>query len=84
LCAPAHLGHDASAARLDGAAAPGFAGTAGGLDRQVEELDQSVSAAARADARARLLMTQPGVGPVTALNLASISDESIRGHRGVL
>jgi len=40
------------------------------LDRQVEELDQPVSAAARADARARLLMTQPGVGPVTALAFA--------------
>ena len=40
------------------------------LDRQVDELDQSVSAAAQADARARLLMTQPGVGPVTALAFA--------------
>jgi transposase len=40
------------------------------LDRQVDELDQSVTAAARADARARLLMTQPGIGPVTALAFA--------------
>jgi transposase len=38
-----------------------------GLDGQVEELDQSVAAAAAADGQARLLMTQPGVGPVTAL-----------------
>jgi transposase len=37
------------------------------LDRQVGELDQSVTAAAEADTQARLLMTQPGVGPITAL-----------------
>jgi transposase len=47
------------------------------LDDQVEELDQAVSTAAHADARARLLMTQPGVGPVTALAFAvTIGDVS--------
>lgn len=53
------------------------------LDRQVDELDQSVTAAARADARARLLMTQPGVGPVTALAFAvTIGDVNRFAHSG--
>jgi transposase len=51
------------------------------LDHQVEELDQAVSTAAYADARARLLMTQPGVGPVTALAFAvTIGDVSRFQH----
>lgn len=37
------------------------------LDAQVGELDEAVSAAAQQNPEARLLMTQPGVGPVTAL-----------------
>ena len=37
------------------------------LDRQVGELDQAVSEAAEAHPQARLLMSQPGVGPITAL-----------------
>jgi len=37
------------------------------LDRQIGELDEAVSAAAEQDPQARLLMTQPGVGPITAL-----------------
>lgn len=37
------------------------------LDRQVEQLDAAVTAAASEHAQARLLMTQPGVGPITAL-----------------
>lgn len=37
------------------------------LDQQVQALDEAVSRAAEQDAEARLLMTQPGVGPVTAL-----------------
>jgi transposase len=37
------------------------------VESQVESLDQAVEQAAKADAQARLLMTQPGVGPVTAL-----------------
>jgi len=37
------------------------------LERQIGELDRAVSEAAQADPQARLLMTQPGVGPITAL-----------------
>ena len=39
----------------------------GGLDREVGELDEAVSRAAEKHPQARLLMTQPGVGPVTSL-----------------
>lgn len=37
------------------------------LDGQIEQLDQAVKLAAWQHPQARLLMTQPGVGPVTAL-----------------
>ncbi|HUX45461.1 MAG TPA: transposase [Terracidiphilus sp.] len=37
------------------------------LDQQVEHMDQAVSVAAQQNDQVRLLMTQPGVGPVTAL-----------------
>ena len=37
------------------------------LDRQIEQMDQAVGAMAQQNDQARLLMTQPGVGPVTAL-----------------
>jgi transposase len=37
------------------------------LDPQIEELDVAVERAAYANERARLLMTQPGVGPITSL-----------------
>jgi transposase len=37
------------------------------LDAQVAELDRAVEQAAGDNAQSRLLMTQPGVGPVTAL-----------------
>lgn len=48
-----------------------------GLDGQIEELDAAVAEAAANDRRARLLMTQPGVGPVTALAFAvTIGDVS--------
>jgi len=47
------------------------------LDSQIEELDAAVAEAAANDQRARLLMTQPGVGPVTALAFAvTIGDVS--------
>jgi transposase len=47
------------------------------LDQQVGELDAAVLDAARGDARARLLMSQPGVGPITALAFAvTIGDVS--------
>lgn len=37
------------------------------LDRQIGELDRAAMNAAKNDPQARLLMTQPGVGPITAL-----------------
>jgi transposase len=37
------------------------------LDCQIGQLDQAVEKAAQANEQARLLMTQPGVGPVTSL-----------------
>jgi transposase len=37
------------------------------LDRQVGELDEAVGRAAEEHPQARLLMTQPGVGPITSL-----------------
>jgi transposase len=37
------------------------------LDQQIDRIDQAVALAAQQSDRARLLMTQPGVGPVTAL-----------------
>jgi transposase len=37
------------------------------LNRTVEELDQAVARAAEDHPQARLLMTQPGVGPITSL-----------------
>jgi transposase len=37
------------------------------LDRQIGELDEAVNRAAEQHPQARLLMTQPGVGPITAL-----------------
>jgi transposase len=41
-----------------------------GMDQQIAVLDQAVKLAAEKDARARLLMTQPGVGPITSLAFA--------------
>jgi len=37
------------------------------LKLPIRELDEAVEQAAKANERARLLMTQPGVGPITAL-----------------
>ena len=37
------------------------------LDQQIEHMNQAVSVAAQQNDQVRLLMTQPGVGPVTAL-----------------
>lgn len=48
-----------------------------GLEQQVGELDQAVERAAEHHPQARLLMTQPGVGPVTALAFVlSVGDVS--------
>ena len=54
-----------------------------GLDGQVGELDQAVEQAAFAHAQARLLMTQPGVGPITALAFVlTIGEVSRFQHSG--
>ncbi len=37
------------------------------LDQQIEPLEEAVKAEAQGDKMARLLQTQPGVGPITAL-----------------
>ena len=52
------------------------------LDEQVAGLDEAVGLAAFADAGARLLMTQPGVGPVTALAFVTTIGEVSRFPRG--
>jgi transposase len=53
------------------------------FDERVEELDTAVTEAAQSDARARLMMTQPGVGPITALAFAvTIGDVSRFKHSG--
>jgi transposase len=39
----------------------------GELDRNLDELDEAVTRAAQEHPQARLLMTQPGVGPITSL-----------------
>jgi transposase len=47
------------------------------LDKQIGELDEAVKGAAQLHSQARLLMTQPGVGPITALAFAlTIGDVS--------
>lgn len=54
-----------------------------GLDQQVKELDEAVEQSARQDEQARLLMTQPGVGPITALAFVlTIGDVSRFAHSG--
>jgi len=53
------------------------------LDQQVEVLDEAVESAAQEHAQARLLMTQPGVGPITALAFVlTIGDVSRFEHSG--
>jgi transposase len=51
------------------------------LEAQVAPLDQAVSRAAAAHPEARLLMTQPGVGPVTALAFVVTIGEARRFPR---
>ena len=54
-----------------------------GLDQQVKQLDEAVEQAAHQDRQARLLMTQPGVGPITALAFVlTIGDVSRFEHSG--
>ena len=52
------------------------------LDEQIQPLDEAVQQAAQADARARLLMTQPGVGPITALAFVVTIGDPTRFRRG--
>lgn len=52
------------------------------LDQQIEPLDQAVKAAALQDKMARLLQTQPGVGPVTALAYVLTMGDVRRFPRG--
>jgi transposase len=55
----------------------------GELDRHLNELDEAVSGAAEEHPQARLLMTQPGVGPITALAFVlTIGDVSRFRHSG--
>ena len=51
------------------------------LEAQVGELDEAVSQAAAANAEARLLMSQPGVGPITALAFVVTIGEVARFKR---
>ncbi len=51
------------------------------LDARIAELDQAVGEAARQDARVRLLMTHPGVGPVTALAFVLVVGDVTRFPR---
>jgi transposase len=52
------------------------------LDQQIEPLDRAVAEAARRDKMARLLMTQPGVGPITALAFVLTMGDVSRFPRG--
>ncbi len=52
------------------------------LDRQVGKLDQAVQQAAEQHEQARLLMTQPGVGPNTALAFVLTIGDVSRFPRG--
>jgi transposase len=52
------------------------------LDEQIGELDRAAEKAAAQDATARLLMTQPGVGPITALAFVLTIGDTARFQRG--
>src|SRR6202051_3599017 len=52
------------------------------LDTKIALLDQAVVEAAEKDQRARLLMTQPGVGPITAMAFVLTLGEVSRFPRG--
>src|SRR6185503_10255916 len=57
-------------------------GLLGMLNQQVGKLDQAVQQAAEGHAQARLLMTQPGVGPNTALAYVLTLGDVTRFRRG--
>jgi transposase len=52
------------------------------LDGHIQQLDQAAAAAAQQDAKAVLLMTQPGVGPITALAFVLTMGDVSRFQRG--
>jgi len=52
------------------------------LDAQIAPLDAAVGQAAQQDANARLLMTHPGVGPITALAFVLTIGDAARFPRG--
>jgi transposase len=52
------------------------------MDQRIAALDQAVQQAAEKDEGARLLMTQPGVGPITALAFVLTLGNAERFHRG--
>jgi transposase len=52
------------------------------LDAQIAPLDQAVTEAAEKNERARLLMTQPGVGPITSMAFVLTMGDVSRFHRG--
>ena len=54
----------------------------GKLDEQIRELDRAVTATAQGDEVARLLMTQPGVGPITSLAFVLTIGDATRFRRG--
>ncbi len=53
-----------------------------GLDPQIRELDVAIERAAQENPRAQLLMTQPGVGPITALAYVLTMGDVSRFKRG--
>ena len=52
------------------------------MDQQIVVLDQAVKKAAEENEKARLLMTQPGVGPITALAFVLTMGDVARFRRG--
>jgi transposase len=54
----------------------------GELDAKINLLDQAVAEAAEKDEKARLLMTQPGVGPITSLAFVLTMGDVSRFRRG--
>ena len=52
------------------------------LDEQIKPLDEAVREAAEQDSRSRLLMTQPGVGPISALAFVLTIGDVSRFARG--
>ena len=53
-----------------------------GMDQRIVVLDQAVKKAAEENEKARLLMTQPGVGPITSLAYVLTMGDVTRFKRG--